>query len=114
VQNIPDCASAAGGKISISRDGLGKLLGKKIVAGGNFSKSRQILHLCGALGAQHLADALRNNTVTLILSSSISYAHLHFFTQTLTTLHLYNNQIGDHLEARLKELIGRNQQRKKS
>jgi hypothetical protein len=32
--------------------------------------------------------------VTLILSSSLSYPHLHFFTQTLTTLNLYNNQIG--------------------
>jgi hypothetical protein len=49
----------------------------------------------GALGAQHLADALRNNTVTLILSSSLSYPHLHFFTQTLTTLDLGENQIGD-------------------
>jgi hypothetical protein len=34
----------------------------------------------GAVGAQHLADALRNNTVILILSSSISYTHLHFPT----------------------------------
>ena len=49
----------------------------------------------GAVGAQHLADALRNNTVTRILSSSFSYTHLHFFTQTLTTLNLNNNQIGD-------------------
>jgi hypothetical protein len=30
----------------------------------------------GAVGAQHLADALRNNMVTLILSSSISYTYL--------------------------------------
>jgi hypothetical protein len=36
----------------------------------------------GAVGAQHLADALQHNTVTLILSSSISYTHLHFFTDT--------------------------------
>jgi hypothetical protein len=32
----------------------------------------------GGKGAQHLADALRNNAVTLILSSSISYTHVHF------------------------------------
>ena len=32
--------------------------------------------------------------MTRILSSSISYTHLHFFTQTLTTLNLWNNQIG--------------------
>jgi Ran GTPase-activating protein (RanGAP) involved in mRNA processing and transport len=49
----------------------------------------------GDAGAQHLADALRNNTVILILSSSISYTHLHFFIQTLTTLDLNHNQIGD-------------------
>ena len=68
----------------------------------------------GALGAQHLADALRNNTVTLFLSSSLSYPHLHFFTQTLTTLNLYNNQIGDKLSDRIKELIKRNEQRAKT
>jgi ABC-type uncharacterized transport system substrate-binding protein len=33
--------------------------------------------------------------VSLILSSSISYTHLHVFTQTLTTLDLNYNQIGD-------------------
>ncbi len=32
--------------------------------------------------------------MTLILSSSLSYPHLHFFTQTLTTLNLGYNQIG--------------------
>jgi uncharacterized membrane protein len=48
-----------------------------------------------AVGAQHLADALRNNKVTLILSSSILYTHLQFFTQTLTTLNLCENRIGD-------------------
>ena len=42
----------------------------------------------GALGAQHISDALRNNTVTLILASSIEYTHARFFTQTLTTLDL--------------------------
>ena len=68
----------------------------------------------GALGAQHLADALRNNTVTLILSYSISYTHLHFFTQTLTTLHLGDNQIGQKLEDRVNEFIKRNQQLTKS
>jgi Ran GTPase-activating protein (RanGAP) involved in mRNA processing and transport len=49
----------------------------------------------GDEAAQHLADALQNNTVILILSSSISYTYLHFFTQTLTTLNLNANQIGD-------------------
>ena len=49
----------------------------------------------GVLGAQHLADGLRNNTVTLILSSSLSYSHLHFFAQALTTLDLTGNKIGD-------------------
>jgi hypothetical protein len=44
--------------------------------------------------AQHLADALRDNTVILILPSSISYTHIHFFTQILTTLDLEYNQIG--------------------
>jgi Ran GTPase-activating protein (RanGAP) involved in mRNA processing and transport len=48
----------------------------------------------GADGAQHLADALRNNTVTVILHSSISYMHLYFCTQTLTTLDLSDNEIG--------------------
>jgi Ran GTPase-activating protein (RanGAP) involved in mRNA processing and transport len=48
----------------------------------------------GAVDAQHLAVALRNNTVTLILSSSISYTCLHFFTQTLTTLNLGQNRLG--------------------
>lgn len=41
---------------------------------------------------EHLADALRNNTVT---SSSIHFSqiYLHFFAQALTTLILWNNQI---------------------
>ena len=45
------------------------------------------------MGAQHLANALRNNTVTLFLSYSSSFHHIHFFTQTLTTLDLSRNQI---------------------
>jgi hypothetical protein len=54
-----------------------------------------LINKIAAVGAQYLADALRNNTVSLILSSSISYTHLHVFTQTLTTLDLNYNQIGD-------------------
>ena len=38
--------------------------------------------------------ALRNNTVTLFLLQSSSFPHIHFFTQTLTTLDLGFNQIG--------------------
>ena len=49
----------------------------------------------GDQGAQHLADALRNNTVSIFLSYSSSFHHIHFFTQTLTRLNLYDNQIGD-------------------
>jgi hypothetical protein len=63
-----------------------------------FTQTLTTLHLRSTQirdkGAQHLADALRNNTVTLIISSSISYTRLHFFTQTLTTLNLRSNQIG--------------------
>ena len=46
-------------------------------------------------GAEQLADALRNNTVTLILSSSLSYSNLNLFTQALMTLDLTGNKIGD-------------------
>jgi hypothetical protein len=46
VQNTPVCVNGVGEKIFISREVLGKLLGEKIVVGGNFSTSRQILHLC--------------------------------------------------------------------
>jgi len=31
-------------------------------------------------GAKYLADALRNNTVTIILSSFLLYSYIHFFT----------------------------------
>ncbi|CAM4827213.1 unnamed protein product [Rotaria magnacalcarata] len=48
----------------------------------------------GALGAQHLANALQHNTVILILYSSISFNHLHFLSQTLTALDLSSNGIG--------------------
>jgi hypothetical protein len=48
----------------------------------------------GAVRAKHLADVLRNNTVSLILSSSISYTHRQVFTQTLTTLDLHERRIG--------------------
>ena len=67
----------------------------------------------GDKGAQHIADALRNNTVTLMLSSSIEYTHRHFFIQTLTTLYLYNNQIGDKLTRAVQELIERNKRQEK-
>jgi hypothetical protein len=43
--------------------------------------------------AQHLAVGLRNNTVTFMLSLSMSYTNLHFFTQTLITLDLSSNYI---------------------
>jgi hypothetical protein len=49
-----------------------------------FTQALTTLNICnnqfGDIGAEHLADALRNNTVSLIFPSSISYAYLHFFT----------------------------------
>jgi hypothetical protein len=63
----------------------------------------------GAVGAQNLADALQNNMVTLILSSSISYTHPHFFTQTLTTLKLWRNEIGEKVLDHVEELLKRNE-----
>ena len=48
----------------------------------------------GDVGAQHLADALRNNTVSLILFSSLSRFYLLLNAQVLTTFYLSNNQIG--------------------
>ena len=51
----------------------------------------------GNTGAQNLADALRNNTVILILSLHLdnTYTYLNFFSQTLTTLDLNENYIGN-------------------
>jgi hypothetical protein len=68
----------------------------------------------GDKGAQHLADALQNNTVTLIFSSTLSYPHLHFFAQTLTTLDLEYNQIGEELQHIVSELIEQHKRRAKS
>jgi hypothetical protein len=45
-------------------------------------------------------------TVTLLLSSSLSYSHLHFFTQTFTRLNLRNNQIGDEIAQRVWNWLG--------
>ena len=46
-------------------------------------------------GVQHLSHAVRNNTVTIILSSFISYIiDLNLLLQTLTTLDLGLNRIG--------------------
>ena len=43
--------------------------------------------------SSHL-NKVSQNSMNIVLSSSISYTHLHFFTQTLTTLDLSSNQIG--------------------
>ena len=59
----------------------------------------------GAQGAEHLSAALRNNTVSRIFPSSIQ---IDFFTQTLNTLDLAENQIGDKLMNELDQLIKRN------
>ena len=46
-------------------------------------------------GVQHLSHAVRNNTVTIISSSFISYIiDLHLLLQTLITLNLRRNTIG--------------------
>jgi Ran GTPase-activating protein (RanGAP) involved in mRNA processing and transport len=45
-------------------------------------------------GTRHLATVLNQNTVTLIVISSLSL-YSYFFTQQITTLDLSNNQIGD-------------------
>ncbi len=63
----------------------------------------------GDNGAEHLDDALAKNMVILILTSSPLYAHIYFFTQTITTLHLYDNQIAERLQDRVKEFIELNQ-----
>ena len=54
----------------------------------------------GEKGAQSIADALRTNTVSLflLLTHSPSHPHPHhrrLLTQTLTTLNLYDNEIGE-------------------
>ena len=47
-----------------------------------------------AIGAQHLAYALRNNSVIFIVSLCGTYMDLHLFIQTLTTVDLAWNHIG--------------------
>lgn len=49
----------------------------------------------GDIAAQYLADALRDNKVFIIFSTSLSHMYLSFYSQTLTTLELGRNQIGD-------------------
>jgi Ran GTPase-activating protein (RanGAP) involved in mRNA processing and transport len=60
-----------------------------------FTQTLQTLELfnnaIGPEGAQYLADALRNNTVSFI--SHFPHFHLHFYTQTLTMLNLGINKI---------------------
>ena len=41
-----------------------------------------------------MSDALRENRVSPIFSSSTQKTQIDFFTQTLNTLHLSQNQIG--------------------
>ena len=60
------------------------------------------------MGAHHLADTLRNNTVSIFLSYSSSFHHIHFFTQTLTLLDLYGNQIGDQGAQHLTDTLRNN------
>lgn len=48
----------------------------------------------GDEGAQHLADALRNNAVSIMLPSDRLCSHLDILSQILTTLKLDCNQIG--------------------
>jgi hypothetical protein len=78
----------------------------------------RLIHLydnqIGDKGAEHLADALRNNTVILMFSSSITYTHLPFFTLTLTALYLQRNQIGNELQNHVEKLIERNKRMIKS
>ncbi len=63
-----------------------------------FIQALTTLNLCnnqiGLIGAEHLGAALINNTVVLILKSSISYIDQTFSTQTLTILDLSYNHIG--------------------
>ncbi len=77
-----------------------------------FIQTLTTLHLgwnkIGDKGAQHLGDALKNNTVILILLSFISYTHLKLFIQTLTTLNLEDNNIQVEVKKEIDELIKRN------
>jgi hypothetical protein len=61
----------------------------------------------GPTGAQHLADVLENNTVTLLLFSSFSYMP-GVFSQTLTTFDLWRNEIGDDMERRFCAVMKKN------
>jgi hypothetical protein len=64
----------------------------------------------GDEGAQHLVDALQNNTVILFVFSSLSYHRLHFSTQILTTLNLFTGRMRKDLAGRIEEF----NQRKKN
>lgn len=58
-------------------------------------------------GAQHLADALRNNIVPVILTSPLSCLSS-FFTQTLTTLDLGRNEIQGASKQYIMEILENN------
>ena len=58
----------------------------------------------GDEGAYHLADALRDNMVTLSIVKSDTY-YFYGFSQTLTTLRLRGNKIGPLGEKHLKDAL---------
>ena len=77
----------------------------------------------GAEGAQHLSDALLHNTVrqnhlfflslSLSLLLLLSYPTAFYFIQTLTTLNLYDNQIGAEGAQHLSDALLHNTVRQK-
>ena len=62
----------------------------------------------GDKGAEHLADALRNDTVGLIFSLSRQSTQIFFFTQILNTLDRGDNQIGNRGAQHLADALRNN------
>ena len=62
----------------------------------------------GDEGAQHLADGLRKNKVSMIGFRCVSYKRVEISTQTLMALYLQVNKIGEEGAQRLADVLRTN------